>query len=258
MESANRFREKIRRGGVCLGTGVSFSDPTASEILCGAGLDFLWIDMEHTALDLDAVQAHIMVAELQGTVALVRVPSNEPVIIKQVLDLGATGIIVPMVRTAGEARDAVAATRYPPEGVRGWGPRRPSRYGRIPGPTVAEAANRNVLVVVQIEHIDAVRNLDEILGVPRIDAIYLGIGDLAGSMGLPPEVAHPSLDEVIATVIRTAQQRGVCVGQSAEDDVEEALKLIDNGVKMIAVGDDFRLLANSVDRLVNGIRGSRS
>jgi 2-keto-3-deoxy-L-rhamnonate aldolase RhmA len=238
--------------------GVSFSDPTASEILCGAGLDFLWIDMEHTALSLDAVLTHIMAAELQGTAALVRVPSNEPVIIKQVLDLGAAGIIVPMVRTAGEARDAVAATRYPPEGVRGWGPRRPSRYGRIPGPAVAEAANRDVLVVVQIEHIDAVRNLDEILNVPGIDAIYFGTGDLASSMGLPPEAADPALNEAIETVIRTARERGVCAGQSAEDDVEEALKLIDKGVQMIAVGDDFRLLANSVDRLVNGIRGSGS
>lgn len=258
MESANRFREKIRRGGVCLGAAVSFSDPAASEILCGAGLDFLWIDMEHTALSLDAVQAHIMAAELHGAAALVRVPSNEPVIIKQVLDLGASGIIIPMVQTAGKAHDAVAATRYPPEGVRGWGPRRASRYGRISGPTVAEAANRSVLVVVQIEHIDAVRNLDEILTVPGIDAIYFGTSDLALSMGLAPEAPHPSLDEAIATVIQKARQRGVCVGQSAEDDVDEALKLIANGVQMIAVGDDFRLLANSVDRLVNGIRGSGS
>jgi 2-dehydro-3-deoxyglucarate aldolase/4-hydroxy-2-oxoheptanedioate aldolase len=258
VESAHRLRETIRSGGVCLGVGVSFNDPTASEILGGAGLDFLWIDMEHTALGLDAVQTHIMAAELQGAAALVRVPANEPVVIKQVLDLGAAGIIVPMVRTAGEARDAVAAARYPPEGIRGWGPRRPSRYGRIPGPAVAEAANRDVLVVIQIEHIDAMRNLDEILSVPGIDAIYFGTGDLAGSMGLPPEAAHPSLDEVIAMIIRTARQRGVCVGQSAEDDVAEALKLIDNGVQMIAVGDDFRLLANSVDRLVHGIRGSGS
>jgi 2-keto-3-deoxy-L-rhamnonate aldolase RhmA len=258
VENANRFREKIRRGEVCLGTGVSFSDPTVSEILCGAGLDFLWIDMEHTALSTDAVQAHIMATELYGTAALVRVPSNEPVVIKRVLDLGASGIIIPMVRTGGEARDAVAATRYPPQGVRGWGPRRASRYGRIPGPKIAEAANQSVLVVVQIEHIDAVRNLDEILGVPGIDAIYFGTSDLALSMVLPPEAAHPSLDEAIATVVRKAQQRGVCVGQSAEDDVAGALKLIDNGVQMIAVGDDFRLLANSVDRLVSGIREGSS
>jgi 2-keto-3-deoxy-L-rhamnonate aldolase RhmA len=258
VESANRFREKIGSGGVCLGAAVSFSDPTASEILCGAGLDFLWIDMEHSALSLDAVQEHIMAAELHGAAALVRVPSHEPVVITQVLDFGASGIIVPMVRTADEARAAVAATRYPPRGVRGWGPRRASSYGRIPGSVVAEQANRSVLVVVQIEHIDAVRNLGEILDVPGIDAIYFGTSDLAGSLGLAPEAPHPALEEAIATVVRKARQRGVCVGQSAEDDVAGALQLIANGVQMIAVGDDFRLLANSVDRPINGIRGSRS
>ncbi len=95
-------------------------------------------------------------------------------------------------------------------------------------------------------------------GRPGIDAIYFGTGDLAGSLGLPPEAAHPALEEAIATVVRKARQRGVCVGQSAEDDVAGALQLIANGVQMIAVGDDFRLLANSVDRLINGIRGSGS
>jgi 2-keto-3-deoxy-L-rhamnonate aldolase RhmA len=257
VESANRFREKVRQGGVCLGAAVSFSDPTASDILCGAGLDFLWIDMEHAPLSLEAVQGHVMAAELHGVTALVRVPWNDAVVIKQVLDLGAAGIIVPMVRSAAEARQAVAACRYPPRGVRGWGPRRPSRYGRISGPTVGEDANRGVLVIVQIEHIDAVRNLDEILDVSGVDAIYLGTGDLAGSMGLPPEKSDPSLDEAIATVIRTARQKGICVGQSAEDDVDGALRLIAEGVQMIAVGDDFRLLANSVDRLVGGIRRGR-
>jgi 2-keto-3-deoxy-L-rhamnonate aldolase RhmA len=254
VESANRFREKVRQGGICLGAAVSFDDPTASDILCGAGLDFLWIDMEHAPLSLEAVQGHVMAAELNGVTALVRVPWNDAVVIKQVLDLGAAGIIVPMVRSAAEARQAVAACRYPPEGVRGWGPRRPSRYGRIAGPTVAAEANRGMLVIVQIEHIDAVRNLDEILDVPGVDAVYLGTGDLAGSMGLPPETAHPALDEAVATVIETARRKGICVGQSAEDDVDGALRLIEAGVQMIAVGDDFRLLANSVDRLVGGIR----
>jgi hypothetical protein len=102
------------------------------------------------------------------------------------------------------------------------------------------------------------RQEQPIAGELRLDAIYFGTSDLAGSMGLPPEAAHPSLDEAIATVIRKARQRGVCVGQSPEDDVKEARQLIDNGVQSIAVGDDFRLLANSVDRLVNGILGSRS
>jgi 2-dehydro-3-deoxyglucarate aldolase/4-hydroxy-2-oxoheptanedioate aldolase len=257
MESANRFREKIQGGGVCLGAAVSFGDPTVSEVLCGAGLDFLWIDMEHAPLSMEDVQAHVMAAELSGAAPLVRVPWNDPVAIKQVLDLGAAGIIVPMVRRADEARGAVAACRYPPEGIRGWGPRRPSNYGRIPGPQVCEFANQSVLTVVQIEHIDAVRHLDEILDVPGLDGIYLGTGDLAASMGVPPETAHPAVEEAIATVIRRARAKNIFAGLSVEDDVEGALAWIDNGVQWLAVGDDFRLLARMIDRLVAGIRRGR-
>jgi len=258
MESANRFRETVRRGGVCIGAAVSFSDPTVSEALGGAGLDFLWIDMEHAPLSVETVQAHVMAADLVGTAPLVRVPWNDPVVIKQVLDVGAAGIIVPMVRSAAEARQAVAACRYPPDGVRGFGPRRPSGYGRIAGATVCESANRSVLAVVQIEHIDAVQSLDEILDVPGLDAIYLGTGDLAGSMGIPPETVHPALEQAIATVIHKARQKKICAGLTVEDDVEGALKWIDEGVQWLAVGDDYRLLVRTIDRLVAGIRRGRS
>jgi 2-keto-3-deoxy-L-rhamnonate aldolase RhmA len=257
MESANRFRDKARNG-VCLGVSVSFTDPTVSEVLCGAGLDFLWIDMEHAALSLEVAQAHIMAAELAGTAPIVRVPWNDAVSIKQVLDLGAAGIIVPMVRTAEEARQAVAACRYPPEGVRGYGPRRSSHYGRMPWAAVSEYANRSVLAVVQIEHIDAVQNLDDILDVPGLDGIYLGTGDLALSMGILPETAHPDVEDAIATVIRKARQKNVLAGLSVEDDVDGTLKRIEEGVQWLALGDDFRLLARLIDRLVAGIRQGTS
>jgi 2-keto-3-deoxy-L-rhamnonate aldolase RhmA len=258
MDTATRFREKARAGGVCLGAAVSFSDPTVSELLCGAGLDFLWIDMEHAPLSLEAVQAHIMAADLAGATSFVRVPWNDSVVIKQVLDLGASGIIVPMVRSAAEVRQAVAACRYPPDGVRGYGPRRPSQYGRIPWAAVSEYANKSVLVVVQIEHIDAVTHLDEILDVPGLDGIYLGTGDLAGSMGVPPETEHPAVEEAISTVIRKARQKNILAGLSVEDDVEGTLKRIKEGVQWLALGDDFRLLVRSIDRLVTGIRQGTS
>jgi 2-keto-3-deoxy-L-rhamnonate aldolase RhmA len=199
-----------------------------------------------------------MAAELVGTTPLVRVPWNDPVVIKQVLDLGAAGIIVPMVRSAAEVRQAVAACRYPPDGIRGWGPRRPSRYGRIPGATVSESANRSVLIAVQIEHIDAVRHLDEILDTPGLDAIYLGTSDLAGSMGIPPETEDPELQRTIATIIHKARQKQILAGLSVEDDIEATLRWIDDGVQWLAVGDDFRLLVRIVDRLITGIRQGQS
>jgi 2-keto-3-deoxy-L-rhamnonate aldolase RhmA len=113
MESVRSFIAKINNGGVCLGTGITFTDPTATEALCDL-FDFVWIDMEHNALSLEAVQGHLMATKASRTVPLVRVPANDPTMIKRVLDIGAAGVIVPMIRTAQEAALAVqdAATRH--------------------------------------------------------------------------------------------------------------------------------------------------
>jgi 2-keto-3-deoxy-L-rhamnonate aldolase RhmA len=130
MESARRFVEKIKHGGICVGTGITFSDATVTEALCGV-FDFVWIDMEHNALSLEAVQAHLMATKGSRTLPMVRVRANDPIMIKTVLDIGAPGIIVPMIRTVQEATLAVQACRYPPQGIRGIGPRRASDYGRL-------------------------------------------------------------------------------------------------------------------------------
>ena len=112
---------------------------------------------------------------------LVRVAWNDPVLIKPVLDLGAAGVIVPFIRTAEDTRRAVAACRYPPDGIRGYGPRRPSNYARLGGPEFCAAANDAILVHVQVEHVDAVRNIDEIVAVPGLFGIVLGPNDLAAA-----------------------------------------------------------------------------
>src|SRR5439155_26617319 len=124
---------------------------------------------------------------------LVRVQWNDPVLIKPVLDIGAAGVIVPSVSTADEARRAVAACRYPPDGIRGFGPRRPSNYGRLGGPEFCKAANEAVIVIIQIEHIHGVNNLDEILAVPGLTGILVGSNDLSGSMGHMGEPRHPDV-----------------------------------------------------------------
>src|SRR5713226_4003575 len=167
MENANKFRDKIDRGQVCIGTIITCTDPAITEALCSVS-DFVWIDTEHNALSLETVQAHLMATKGTDTACLVRVPWNDPVLIKPVLDIGADGVIVPLVRTADDVRRAVAACRYPPLGIRGYGPRRPSDYGRHGGPEFCKAANEAIIVIVQIEHIDAVNNIDEILAVPGL------------------------------------------------------------------------------------------
>jgi 2-keto-3-deoxy-L-rhamnonate aldolase RhmA len=161
MENATKFRDKLEQKQVCLGTCITFSDPTVTEALCPI-VDLVWIDMEHNALSLEAVQGHIMATKGSDTVPLVRVPVNEPSVIKTVLDIGAAGIIVPLVRTGDDVQRAVASCLYPPDGIRGFGPRRPSNYGRRSGPEFCREANATVLPIVQIEHIDAAQTIDAV------------------------------------------------------------------------------------------------
>src|SRR5579859_1417409 len=205
------FIDKLRRGQICLCATITMTDATVTEALCGI-LDCVCIDMEHNALSLEAVQAHIMATKGSTTTPLVRVPWNDPVRIKPVLDIGAAGVIVPMIRTADDARLAVAACRYPPEGIRGYGPRRPSQYGRLGGPEFCRAANENMITIVQIEEIEAVNNLDEILAVPGLTGILIGANDLSGSMGHMGEPRHPDVLRAIESVITRTRQTPVFAG----------------------------------------------
>ena len=140
MDTLPNFIEKMQKGRICLGTVVSFTDPTVSEALCSL-LDFIWIDAEHGPFSLETIQGHVMATKGTDTTPLVRVPGNDPIWIKQVLDLGAAGVIVPMIRTVEEARLAIAACLYPPAGVRGYGPRRHFQYGDFGGPQFCQETN---------------------------------------------------------------------------------------------------------------------
>ena len=253
MENAQPFRDKIGQGRVCLGTAISFTDPTVTEALCKA-LDFVWIDMEHAPLSLEVVQAHILATKGSDVTPLVRVPWNDLVAIKQVLDMGAAGVIVPMVNTADEARRAVAACRYPPEGIRGYGPRRTVNYGRENGPDYARAANEQVIAIVQVEHIDAVAHLDEILRTPGLDGILIGPSDLAASMGHVGQPGHPAVSSVIETIVVKAHRYGVWAGIALGDDPVQIVQWIRKGMQWVAVSGDFWLLVRAADQITATIR----
>ncbi len=253
MENANKFKDKLSRGEVCLGTVISFVDPTVTEALCGV-LDFVWIDMEHNALSLEVVQGHLMATKGSDTTALVRVPWNDPVLIKPVLDIGADGVIVPLVRSADEVRRAVAACRYPPEGIRGYGPRRPSKYGRFHGPEFCQRANDTIITIAQIEHIDAIRDMDEILAVPGLTALVLGPNDLSGSMGLMGQPRHPDVIAAIKTVIAKARRAGVPVGIGSGDNPDHVLEWIDMGMQWLAMGNDVSLMLRAAGQVVGQVR----
>ena len=216
--------------------------------------DFVWIDAEHNALSLETVQAHIMATKGSDTTPLVRVPWNDPVLIKPVLDIGAAGVIVPLIRTADDVRQAVAACRYPPDGIRGFGPRRPSNYGRLGGPKFCQAANEAIITIVQIEHIDAVNNLDEILTVPGLTSVLVGPNDLAGSMGHMGQPDHPDVLTAIEKVITTTRKTEVFVGVATGGEPEELIEWINKGIQWMAVGTDVSFLVRSADQVIGPIR----
>jgi 2-keto-3-deoxy-L-rhamnonate aldolase RhmA len=253
MQSSRSFQERLRQGATCLGTCITFSDATVTEALSGI-VDFVWIDMEHNPLSLESVQAHVMATKGTGATALVRVAWNDPVLIKPVLDLGAAGVIVPLIRSADEAARAVAACRYPPDGIRGFGPRRPSDYGRQGGPQYCRAANESVVTIVQIEHADAVRNIDAILAVPGLTSVVIGPNDLSGSLGRMGEPRHPDVLRAIDSVLDSAKSAGIPVGIAVGDDPDVLREWIDKGVSWIAIGADFLLLAAAAARSVQAVR----
>jgi 2-dehydro-3-deoxyglucarate aldolase/4-hydroxy-2-oxoheptanedioate aldolase len=257
LENASKFREKLQRGIVCVGAAVTFSDPTVSEALSGL-LDFVWVDAEHGPLSIESIQGHVMATKGSDAAPIVRVAWNDPVLIKPVLDIGAAGIIAPMVCTAEEARRLVAACLYPPQGIRGFGPRRPSHYGELPSQAVCKAANAAIMPIAQIEHINAVHNIDEILDVAGIAAILIGPNDLAGSMGHPGEPNHPEVQQATDAVIAAARKKKIHVGMGVTDDPKSAEHLIQKGVSWLCIPPDYMLLLQTANRFAAAIRGYKS
>lgn len=240
LNNIELFREKVSARQVCAGCVISLTDPVVSELVAEAGYDFTWIDMEHAPLTTTAALHHIMA--LRGTQAfpLVRVPWNDQAILKQVRDLEPAGIIIPMIKTAEEAANAVAACKYPPQGMRGIGPKRGTRYGAISFSQYAKEADENCMVILQIEHIDAVRHIDEILDVPGIDSICIGPSDLSASMGKIAQESDPEVVAVIDALAKKVTERGIILG-TASGDIQG---WINRGVNWIAIGSDCGNMAS--------------
>lgn len=205
------FLETIKRR-VAVGTVITLSDSSVSELAADAGFDFTWIDAEHSPFTIQDLLHHVMALRGTPCASFIRVPWNEHGIIKPVLDLAPAGIIVPMVNSAEAARDAIAACRYPPVGNRGCGTRRAVEYGRKAFGQYLEESARDPLVIVQIEHVDAVRNLDAILKAPGLGSICIGPTDLSGSMGKLGQVTDPEVLRVIDEICEKTRRAGVMLG----------------------------------------------
>jgi 2-keto-3-deoxy-L-rhamnonate aldolase RhmA len=249
-----KFRDNLKAGRLCLGSAVSCTDPAVTEALCDS-VDFLWIDLEHSPISLESLQALLIAARAGGAPALVRVPSNDVAWTKRVLDIGAEGIILPQARSVAEVEDFVAACRYPPLGRRGFAPRRASNYGRQRLDDYLETANAQVFVAVQIETKESLDALDAIVQIKGIDSLVVGPADLAGSLlGLPGQVSHPKILESIARIVGAARQAGLPVGIGMGPDGDYALRVAQLGVQWIQCGGDVSFMLRAADSLYQTIR----
>lgn len=218
INNLETFLKKIRSGDTALGVVITCRDISIAELAADAGFDFLWLDLEHSPLTLaDAMNASVAV---RGTdcALFVRVPWNENYLLKPVLDLAPAGVIVPMILNADDARAAVRACRYPADGgERGFALRRQNRYGADPWMEYLEQSIREPLVILQIEHRQAVENLDSILAVPGIDSLCIGPADLSSSFGKTLQFDDPEIENAIRTICRKAEKAGVPVGGFCSD-----------------------------------------
>jgi len=243
------LRDAIASAGRPLvGMWVCSGSPLVAELCAGSGLDWLLIDMEHAPNGLESVLAQLQAVAAYPVVPLVRVPGYLPVMIKQVLDLGARSILMPMIDTAEQAEAAVRAVRYPPLGIRGVGSAlaRSARWNRIDG-YLAEA-DQHVSLFVQIESGLGVRNAAEIAAVDGVDGVFVGPSDLAASMGLIGQQAHPDVVAAVRQAFAAVLAAGKPVGVNAFDPAVADAYLAD-GAAFVLVGADVALLARGSEAL---------
>ena len=210
----SEWKRRLKAGEFIHGGHMFLPNAALAEAMACFGYEYLWIDGEHGAYDKEALLAHFTAINGAGAGAFVRVAANDPTIIKPILEMGPNGIIAPMVCSADEAAAFVAACTYPPKGIRGFGPRRASRYGTISIKEYLETIDDSLVKIVQIEHKKAVENIDSIVEVPGIDAVVVGPFDLSGSMGLLGQVMHPDMLAACKHVLERCKARHIPVGPS--------------------------------------------
>lgn len=236
------FTEQIKNHPPLIGTIVTLESPEVAEMLSQCGFDWLFFDMEHSTFSVSTVQ-HCLQAVRGDCLAIVRVPENAAVWIKRVLDIGCDGIVVPQVNNAEQAWQAVQAAKYPPLGARSVGIGRAHGYGASFDNYVA-GANERVALIIQIEHIDAVKNIDAILQVPGIDGVQIGPYDLSGSMNMLGQVGSEPVQAELRTIKEKCRARNMPVSMFTLKP-EAAPKEIADGCKFMLVGTDAAFLTTS-------------
>jgi 4-hydroxy-2-oxoheptanedioate aldolase len=248
----NTFKRRLRDGTKQPGLWLTLESPVATEVLAGAGYDWLLLDMEHTTVDASQVSAHVCAARGGSAELAVRIPWNEPVLVKRLLDAGVRTLMFPCVQSAAEARAAVSATRYPPQGIRGVsGNMRGNSYARVKD--YAQAYQHEQCVIVQLESPQAIAAIEEIGAVDGVDALFIGPNDLAASMGLFGKPGAPEVKAVIAEAITRIGKTGKAAG-ILNYNLVEARALFKAGFDFIAVNSDTAILARHSEAILAQVR----
>lgn len=252
----NKFKQQLKNVAhhTPIGTWLMSASPIVAEAMGHVGFDWGVVDMEHTPLDMMEV-VHMLQA-LSGTslVPIVRVPWNDTVGIKRVLDAGATTLLVPFVQNAVEALAAVEATRYPPEGRRGMaGMSRASKFGTTPN--YLTTANQHIAVIVQLETTEAIEQLEDIARVAGVDALFIGPGDLSATMGYAGQLTHPEVLAVTAQAVARAKALGMPIG-TVGGTPEVVAQYRAMGFDFVGIASDLGLLMRSAQAAVAALRNA--
>lgn len=249
----NRLRQLWRDGRPTFGAIATIPSIPMVQIMARSGMDWIIVDLEHGPIDLGSAHGMIVATSGSPCVPLVRIAANEPWLAKAPMDLGALGINFPMICSPTEAEKAVRSVRYPPRGDRLWGPfHAPFRWG-VSMPEYMAAADDDMICMVTIEHVEAVKRIDEIMATPGIDVAVIGIGDLATSIGKRGLIDDPEVQALAALAEAGILKSGVPIGGVART-AEQANQMIERGYVALALGFDWSLLARGIAASFDGIK----
>jgi len=252
----NRFKQTLRGARVQIGLWHGLSHPYVTELLAGTGFDWICIDAEHSPNDPRNLLAQLQAIAPYPVQPVVRTVSDDVTLLKQYLDIGAQTLLIPMVETAEQAARVVAATRYPPKGIRGVGSAlaRASRWNQVP--EYLQRCEEQICVLVQVESVTGLRNLTSIANTEGIDGVFFGPSDLAASMGLLGRSSDPKVQQAIADGIGTVRHAGKAAGVLTVDPAA-VRKYLDAGATFVAVGLDTGLLVRAATDLADQFRDGR-
>ena len=248
----NHFKAALKAGKTQIGFWATLSSNLSAEVVAGAGFDWILVDTEHSPADVENVLGQLQAIAPYPTSAVVRIPWNDMVTIKRVLDIGAQTLLLPYVQNVDEAKAAVRATRYPPAGIRGVaGTTRATRFGRVRD--YAKKAADEICLLLQVETREALDHIEDIAALDGVDGIFIGPADLHASMGYTGETANDAVVPLIEDALRRIRRAGKAPGILTADE-SLARRYIAAGALFTAVGNDASLLAREADKLAARFR----